>query len=372
MNRLSGILLLAVLMYCCNPALAQKKAAGFEDLSSAAERARSENRDDDAIPLYKRALAIKPGWKEGQWYLGTLLYEKDQYLQAEEVLRRFVAQDANAGPAWALLGLSEFETREYPRALEHSRRAMALGMGDRESMKQMVFYHVAILFTRLEEYDDGMNMLVRMVGSSPDPKSLVEAAGLAGLRMPLLPTEVPADEHDLIRLAGEAVLATQNGENTEAKFKQMVSTYGNEPGVHFLYGSYLMPIRPDDAVQELKRELVISPHHVLARVRIAEHLLQEQKLDDAISLAQEAVKLGPKVASGHMILGESLIAKGSVPEGIKELEKARDLDSSVLRIHWDLLRAYTNSQRTEDAKHEKTEIEKLMQAEQAKPSQTSD
>jgi predicted Zn-dependent protease len=107
-------------------------------------------------------------------------------------------------------------------------------------------------------------------------------------------------------------------------------------------------------------------------VRISEHLLQDQKLGEAISVARETVKLGPKIASAHMILGEALIANQQAPEGIKELEKAREVDPSVLRIHWDLLRAYTSTQRVEDAKHEKTEIEKLMQAEQAKPSQTSD
>ena len=348
-----------------------KAAGGFEQLSSAAERARSENRDAEAIQLYKRALQLKPAWQEGQWYLSTLLYESNKYSEARDLLRRFVAQSPDAGPAWALLGVSEFETREYPRALEHLRRAMALGMGDREEMKQSVFYHAAVLFTRLEQYDDGLNMLLRMLGSTSDLETLVEPAGLAGLRIPLLPNEIPENERAMVRLAGQAVLATE-GSEPEAKFKQLESSYPNQPGVHFLYGAYLMPIRPADGVKEMRRELEISPYNVLARVRLAEHDLQTQQTDDALSLAKDAVKFAPDVASAHMILGEVEIAKGDTAEGIKALEHARDIDPAVLRIHWDLLRAYMSTQKSEEAQREKSEIEKLMKAEGGKPPESSE
>src|SRR5256885_13737399 len=111
-----------------NSATPGSKDLNFENLSTAAESARNEKRDDDAIRLYQQALKLRPDWKEGLWYLSTLQYEKERYIDARDLLRRFVSYEPEAGPAWAMLGLSEFQTREYPRSLDHLQRAMSLGM----------------------------------------------------------------------------------------------------------------------------------------------------------------------------------------------------------------------------------------------------
>jgi tetratricopeptide (TPR) repeat protein len=336
----------------------------IDQLLQAAGKARDENRLDEAIRLFERALAEQPESEQALWYLGTLFYEKKQYAEAREVLRQFVTIRPDAGPAWALLGLGEFKLREYPRALDHLQRAMALGMGDRKELVQAVFYDVAVALTREERFDDSMDMLLKMLASgSPDP-ALVEPAGLAGLRLPLLPTEVPPDRRELVNLAGRAVLAlqTQHYEEADSGFRRLVSAYPKEPGVHFLYGAYLMQLHPDDSVAEFERELEISPSHVLARIRLAEHLITDGDFDRALALARQAIKLDPKRASAHMLAGEALLAAGNAGDGLKELETARDCDPGVSRTHWDLLRAYAAAGRKEDAEREKQEIEKLYHA----------
>jgi tetratricopeptide (TPR) repeat protein len=303
--------------------------------------------------------------------LATLLYEKEQYAAARDVFRQFMTLRPDAGPGWALLGISEFETREYSRALDHLQIAMTTGMGDRKDLIQSVFYYVVVLLTRLERYDDSMDMLLKMLASDSDPSLLIEPAGLAGLRLPLLPAEIPQDRRSMIQLAGKAVVAiqTQHYEDAEASFKQLVADYPNEPGVHFLYGAYLMQLHPDDGIREMKHELEISPSHVLARVRLAEQYLAQQRPDEASALAQEAVKLEPKRASAHMLLGEALVAEGNLTGGMKELETSRDDDPLNSRVHWDLMRAYISAGRTEDAKNEKAQIEKLSRPSENRPSQ---
>jgi tetratricopeptide (TPR) repeat protein len=348
---------------------AESKCAGFEQLSKAAEQARGENRDEDAIGFYRKALALKPEWPEGLWYLGTLLYEKDRYPEARDVLRQFMAVQADAGPGWALLGMSEFQCREYPRALDHLQRAMLLGMGDRKEMAQTVSHTVAELLIRFERYDDSLNLLFRMLGSGEDKASLIEPVGLAALRIPLLPAEIPAARRDLVRMAGEGSFASQTPQFKDADktFKEMVALYPQEPGVHFLYGVYLMDLRPDEAMRELKRELEVSPSHVPARLRLAEVHLQNQEFEEALALAQEAIQLEPDYPSAHLILGEVEVGKGDSAAGIKELEAARAKQPTTPRVHWDLMRAYTAAGRTEDAKHEKEVIEKLSRANSENP-----
>ena len=333
----------------------------FDQLLQSAQKAREENRDDEAIQLFRRAIQQKPDSEEALWYLGSMLYEKEHFAEARDVLRSFLTLRSDAGPGWALLGMSEFQLREYPRALQHLQRAMAQGMADRKELMESVFYHVAILLTRFERYDDSLDMLQKMLASgAPDP-TLVDPAGLAGLRLPYLPIEIPPDQRELITLTGKAVTALQmqRQEEADADFKRLVAAYPNEPGVHFLRGAYLAELHPEEAIGEFERELAISPTNAIARIRLAQQLIAAGEFDQALSLAQQAIQLDPKRASAHMMAGEALIAKADVAGGIKELEIARNDDPSIGRVHWDLLRAYAASGRKDDASKEKNEIEKI-------------
>jgi predicted Zn-dependent protease len=341
--------------------LIPSETGNFEKIAREAQRAREENRDDDAVRLYQQGLNLKPTWQEGLWYLSTLRYQREQYSAARDLLRRFTADDPQTGPGWALLGMSEFQTHEYSRSLDHLERAMSLGLGDRKDMAQSVFYFVSTLLTRFEQYDDSMNLLIAIVKSGQPTDSLIEPVGLASLRMPLLPAEIPADRRALIRMAGQGALAMEAQHQAEAErlFSAMVAAYPNEPGVHFLYGALLMDVRPGDGIREMKRELEILPYNVSARLRLAEEYVKEEKIEEALPLAQMAIKLEPARASAHMMLGEVLVAKGDLPGGIRELETARDEAPRTIRTRWDLLRAYTAAKQGDDAKREKEEIEKL-------------
>jgi tetratricopeptide (TPR) repeat protein len=340
---------------------ASRKSPNFEVLSREANRAREEGRSDDAIGWYRQGLALKPNWDEGLWYLGTLLYDKEQYSDARDLLRRFVSRDPETGPGWALLGMSEFRTREYSRALDHLQRSRSLGLGDRKEMAQSVAYFAAASLTRLEQYDDGMDLLFEIVNAGRCDSEVMEAAGLAVLRMPLVPSEIPPDRREMIRAAGAAFCAVQMGqrEDAEKQFRTLAEIYPNEPGVHYLFGTFLADVRTDDAIRELKRELEISPFHVLTRLRLADIYLKQQQPDGALPLTEEAVKLAPNEASPHMMYGEALAANRELARAIQELETARERAPDVGRIHADLLRAYSAAGRTADANREKDALERL-------------
>ena len=78
------------------------RAQSFEQVARAAQQARDENRDDDAIRLFQQGLELKPEWNEGLWYLGTLLYEKERFGEARDLLRQFVIQSPKFGTSSTL------------------------------------------------------------------------------------------------------------------------------------------------------------------------------------------------------------------------------------------------------------------------------
>lgn len=337
----------------------------FEEIRAAATKARVENRDDDAIGLYERALHLRPDWNEGLWFEGVLQFGKSNFPQARDLMRRLVALEANAGRAWALLGISEYQTRDYSRALDHLQHARELGLGDQKELAQSVFFYTSVLLTRFERYDDASTLLFTMVKSGYPTQNLAVPMGLAVLRYPLVPEETPSDRKEMFQSAGQATLAVeaQRREEAEKVLSSLVSSYGNEPGVHFLYGVFLLELRPEEAVKQLKEELGVAPFNLTAKVRLAEEYLKEEKTDEALALADEVIKVDPGHSSAYLIRGEALIAKGNLASGITSLETSRKLKPDVVRTHWDLLRAYTSAGRSEDAQREKEEIERLRRPE---------
>lgn len=368
MTSIVTAVLLAVVLVPAQGAPSRPQAgttahSSFQELSQAAKQAREETRDDAAIDLYRQAVKLKPEWDEGLWYLGSLLYEKERYVDACDVLRRFVAQDPQVGYGWAMLGMGEFQMRDYGRALNHLQRSMALGLGDHKKMASSVFYLTATLLTRSEQFDGSMELLFNMVASGEDTAPLLEPIGLAALRVPFLPGEIPSDRREMVRMAGAAVLALQAQRYGEAEklFGNMEAAYPDEPGVHFLFGAYLLGVRPEDGIKEMKRELEISPSHVPARIRLAEEYVKRQQFDQGLLFAQAALRIAPKDAPARMVMGEALVANGNLADGIRELEKVRDQVPQLVRVRWDLFRAYTAAGRNAEASREKDEIGRLSQ-----------
>src|SRR5512142_2668580 len=70
----------------------------FESAARRAQAAREAARDAEAIAAYQAALALRPEWDEGLWYLGSLLYQSGRRAEADAVFERFLKVKPGAGP----------------------------------------------------------------------------------------------------------------------------------------------------------------------------------------------------------------------------------------------------------------------------------
>jgi len=114
----AGLLFHAPLM-AQTPAPTQADAVGFESLQAQAGRAREAGRLDEAVRLYQKAVALRPDWAEGWWYLGTLLYDQDAFAGAAGALAQAVKLNPKSGTAVAMLGLCEAKLGRNRDALAH-------------------------------------------------------------------------------------------------------------------------------------------------------------------------------------------------------------------------------------------------------------
>lgn len=329
-----------------------------------AETARKENHVDAAIALYKKGVALKPAWEEGWWSLGTLEYGLDQFAEARDAFRHLTAIQPGAGAPWAMLGLSEFETRQYDRSLSHLRHAADLHTGQEQSIADEANYHLALLLTRNEEYEGAMKALALFAQRNLNDAKFIEAMGIAALRKPLLPAEVVPTDRQLVMDVGRVMYDATALRTTEAgaEFKILVDKYPETPNIHYLYGSFLMFADANNGLREMKKELEVSPAHVPAMVTIANEYIQRKDFQAALPYARKAAELEPQSFPAHAVLGR-VLAEGDLDNqrGIQELEEARKLAPGSPQVRIALATAYAKAGRKEDAAKERREFLKLRQ-----------
>jgi tetratricopeptide (TPR) repeat protein len=335
----------------------------FDQAVRLGDEARLANRLDEALGHYAQALKLRPKWAEGWWYVGAILYEKDRYAEARDALRNVVELDPKRGAAWGLLGLCEFQTREYERAGNSMLRGRALGFDGNQELGAVVTYHAALLYIRFHEFEIGFDALTEFVRVGNESTKVIEAFGLALMRMPYLPSELPPDRREQVMLAGRAAfdMAARRMEQARAAFDQLLTRYPNEPNVHYAFGVYMLGQDADAAMKEFRRELEISPQHFPAMTQMAFEYLKRDEFEAALPLAEKAVQLAPKMFAARNVLGRVLLELGQVERAIKELEEGTRLAPNSPEMRYALGRAYRRAGREADAKREVALFQKLQE-----------
>jgi tetratricopeptide (TPR) repeat protein len=168
------------------------------------------------------------------------------------------------------------------------------------------------------------------------------AAGLPALRLAMLPSEVPKDQHDVVAMAGKTFWSTitHPPEQVEADFKALVAAYPSFPNVHYFYGTYLAVHHPEQSVTEFLAELKVQPDSVPARVQLALHFINVQKPADALKYAREAVELSPESVGAQLALAEALKAGGDDQGALAAYQTAEKLDPDSATVRLYLVNAY--------------------------------
>ena len=372
-NRLNcALILIAVLLTCtaatsAQPAqTAQPQApatsdAEFDRLVKLADDAREAERFDEAISSYGKALKIKPKWPDGWWYIGAIFYQADHYAEARDAFQNLVALEQDRGPAWAMLGLCQFQTGDYEKAAVALERSRTLGVNDNSELAGVVRYHMALLYVRFEYFENAFEVLNEFVRVGHESPKVIEAFGLTLLRMPMLPKDIPADQREKVLLAGQAGynMAARRMDQTRGNFDALLSKYPNDPNIHYAFGVYMLPQDADVSLKEFKRELEISPNHVPSMVQMAFEYLKRDQYNDALPLAEKSVQLAPKLYAARNVLGRVLLELGQVDRSVKELEEGVKLAPSSPEMHFALARAYTRAGKKQEAQRERETFKKL-------------
>lgn len=369
------LLLLAARTYGqTQPGRKPASAEPFEAVAARAQAALAADHVGDAIGLYARATGLRPDWSEGWWHLGTLLFDSGRYREARDAFGHFVAvEQKEPGPGYAMLGLSEFRLKGYHKslaALEHGRQ---LGLGTNPEFSRTVLYHDGILEALLGQPEIALTRLNlaanQIAAAHPDaPREavfsdteLLDALGIAALRIPKLPSDLPSGQRGMVRMAGraQALIALQDRVAAETEFKQLLALYPSQPGIHYFYGEFLLKEHPPLAIDEFRRELDVSPSHASARIQIAFQLLESGDYQQGLKYAQQGVALAPDNFVARVACGRLWLALDKTDRAIEELRRAVRLAPGSPDAHFALSRALAQAGHITEATSERSEFERL-------------
>src|SRR5262245_32694516 len=371
------IVLIALLFY--SPAQAQqrkarpsaqpnkapaKPQANFDQLKAQADEAREAGRLEDAIELYRKAVAAKPSWVDGWWYLATLLYDRDRYAEAIPAFKRVTELQSRAGAPFVMLGLCEFRVGNYDNALGRIRQGRQIGVENNHDLDIVMRYHEGLLLLLKGDFETAQTLFGGLSYENVNREDLIIAHGLAVLRLPMLPSQILPDYRDreMIRRAGfaEHLVAQKNQGDARQEYERLVADFPKAPGVQYAFARYLLTQRDDEtAIAAFKKEIENSPNHALARLQIAYINMRNKEAEAGLKYAEEAVKLHTRLPLGHYVLGRILFEMGENARAVEELEIARRLAPNEARVHFTLSRAYARAGRKAEADHARETFSRL-------------
>lgn len=335
--------------------------AGYDRLMKEAAVARDASRLDEALALYQKAAKLKPAAAEAHWYIGTLHYDRDRFAPARDAFRRVTELNADNGAAWSFKGLCEFQLKNYETALTDLANGRRFGFGGTPELVGVARYHLALLLTRVEEYEQAIKLLNEFATEGNDSPRVIEAMGIAALRLPVLPSELPGTKRQQVMMAGRAAFfsGARLVAAAEKAYEELVQRFPETPHVHYAFGTFLVNEQPDKALEQFKAELEVSPRHPLAKLQIAFEYVRRGEWEAARPWAEQAVTEAPTNFAARKTLGQVLLESGEIEKAISELEAGVKLAPDSPALRFTLASAYRRAGRREDAAREQAEFTRL-------------
>jgi tetratricopeptide (TPR) repeat protein len=359
-----------LLCFVASVAYGQTKASteSFDSLTKRAAEARDSDRLEEAVKLYKEALAARANWAEGWWSLGMLEYDRNNYEAAARAFRHLLPLAPKDGTAHAMLGLCEFELGQDAAALKHIEEGKSLGIAKNSQLLRVVLYHDGILLLRAGKFRGAQSSLAGMCAEGMAGQEVLLTLGQAFFRITPATGPPPSSPGaEILTRAGHAQCLASQKKYDEARqeYRALVEQFPEYPNMRYAYGRFLMEANePEAAIEEFKKELDRNPDDVTARLEIAAALY---KVDSAAGLpyAEEAVKRDGRMPFGHYLLGLLYLDTDDYLKAIPELEVAEKAFPREAKVYFALGSAYSRAGRKQDADRARATFQRLNKDENA-------
>jgi len=281
----------------------------------------------EAVPLYRKALALGPKLPSLQLNLGLALFKGGEMKQSIEVFGPLIeSQPANTPQAQQLtilVGMAHYGLGEYAEAVPYLKTAAASDA--RNLQLRLTLAHSCLWSKQFQCVLDVYHEILLLNAESA--------------------------EADL--LAGEVLDETKDSAGAIQQFRAAVKADPKAPDVHFALGYALWTQNLyAEAASEFQAELANNPNHIQAMIYLGDTEMQLSHPDAAAPLLESSLRIDTGRELAHLDLGILYNDAGRRDDALRELKIAEQLSPNDENVHWRLGRFYQAAGRKEEAKAE--------------------
>ena len=339
------------------------QAPAADSVAGQAIQAQNAGNASAALRLYREALGQSPGWTDGWWRYGGMLYESKQYAVAGQAFARLTELAPENSLGFALLGLCEFEQSDWDNARLHLNKALNHGKLPAE-IAQVSTFDLGLVLLHLNNRDGAIVAFKLLMHQAPNYPDLALALGAAELNFSSLPT---AHDHgfEVAQLAGAAAVAVVTDQPKEAErlYRQLIEEHPSQSYAHFCLGLFFeSEHRDDEAQKEFHDETLVNPGNALPWIWIARVALLQQDPKTARSALAHSRDIDPHNPIAFLIEGRSFMLEHQWEQALVPLQEAEKRAPQSSEVHYALASTYSALHRVEAAKMER---QLFLQASQA-------
>jgi tetratricopeptide (TPR) repeat protein len=286
-----------------------------------------QNHYSEAVPLYRKALALKPAMPGLRLNLGLALFKAGDLKAAVPefniLLKEAPPHSPEAMRYTVLLGMAHYGLGEFTQAAPYLKRAA-------EADVQNIPLRMALAHSLLwsKQYNKVLDVYHEILTLDPD-----------------------SAEADM--LAGEALDEMKDASGAIEMFRKAVAAKPTAPDAHFGLGYLLWSDKQyPEAIKEFQAELANNPEHAQSLLYIGDAYIQMNQYSDAGPPLKKAVKLDPSLGLANLDLGILAAGDGRNDEALREFLSAEKLNPNDVNVHWRLGRLYRAMGRKEESKAE--------------------
>lgn len=374
MRMYSGIFIAAVAALlgaaCCfaqsSPDKQQEEAA---HLRKADEYIRARQ-PDMAIPELRAVVAIDPANVDAQGNLGVLLFFKNRFSDAVPHLRSAINAKPDLWKIQGLLGLAEGHLQES--STSRADLEAAFPHVTEQSFQLELGGALIDNYSAANDLEQAASVVSTLLASRPTDPALLYLSyrlysDLAGQSMLSLSLAAP-DSAQMHAVMAHEQARQGNDAAAIAQYNQALSINPKLPGADFELAELLRnaPDVPQRAAAEktFQDALKANPYDEKAMCELGDIALQKGDFSSARAEYSQALKLRPADPNANFGMAKTFIALNDSAQATTALEKSIQLDPTNASAHYRLAMLYKKQGRTDDAKEQLDDYQKLYKLKQ--------
>ncbi|MGA2653143.1 MAG: tetratricopeptide repeat protein [Terracidiphilus sp.] len=281
----------------------------------------------EAVPLYRKALALNPAFPGLRLNLGLALFKGGELKQAASEFSLLLKSAPRGSPEsqrlTILVAMAHYGLNEYAQAVPYLKAATA---ADAQNLQLRLALAHSCLWSKqyqcvLDTYHE------------------------------ILTLNAESAEADM--LAGEAQDELKDHAGAIEQFRAAVKADPKEPDVHFGLGYLLWGQKQyPEAASEFRAELANNPKHVQAMIYLGDAQMQMNHPEAAEPLLKDALHIDAGRELAHLDLGILYADSDRKDDALREMREAARLAPDDVTIHWRLGRLYKAMGKKDEAKAE--------------------